>query len=68
MYVPNAVELIGASLNNNGDGLCEAGETCLYAPNVGAYFGHGAVSAPCSYATAGGVAGITLEEYTNNGY
>jgi hypothetical protein len=50
-YLKNAIELIGAidrvpssptfgQWDGDGDGLCEAGESCLYAPNFGAYQGH----------------------------
>jgi hypothetical protein len=50
-YLKNAIELIGAINTDDSsstfgqivgdlDGLCEAGETCLYTPNFGAYQGH----------------------------
>ncbi|MFN7683968.1 MAG: putative Ig domain-containing protein [Oligoflexia bacterium] len=50
------------------DGLCEDGETCVYAPNIGAYQGHGTISSgSCSFSD-GAVAGVTLRGYSSNGY
>lgn len=54
-YLRSAIELIGTGGNDNG--LCEAGETCLYAPNIGA----------CTYDANGGLAGVTLYGYETNG-
>jgi len=50
-YLKDAIELIGAvdtdptsstfgQVLGDGDGLCEAGEACLYTPNFGGYQGH----------------------------
>jgi hypothetical protein len=54
-----------------GNGLCEAGETCLYNPNIGAYAGHGSlVAAGCdlSSVAGGAFATVNLLKYTSNGY
>jgi hypothetical protein len=47
------------------DGLCESGETCTYAPNFGAYQGHG-LRNPCTF-TDGAITGVTLLGFNNNG-
>lgn len=39
-YLRRAVERFNDARGND-NGLCEAGETCLYTPNLGAYQGHG---------------------------
>lgn len=39
-FLAHAVEIPSGS---DGDALCEPGELCLYAPNIGAYQGHGSV-------------------------
>jgi parallel beta-helix repeat protein len=47
-YLANAIEVMGDKGQAGGgddDGLCESGETCIYAPNYGAYQGEGAFSA-----------------------
>jgi hypothetical protein len=43
-FFQNAMEIDGDGIGND-NGLCEAGEYCLWAPNVGAYQGEGAISA-----------------------
>lgn len=51
----------------NDNGICEAGETCLYNPNMGAYWGHGAlVDAGCD--VSGIISNVTLKKYATNGY
>jgi hypothetical protein len=53
----------------NWNGLCETGETCVYAPNIGTYQGHGALSSSsCNFATGGMVDDVTLHGYSDNGY
>jgi hypothetical protein len=64
-YLLNAIEVLGSGGNDNG--LCEAGETCIYAPNFGAYQGEGTF-APCIYAPSGGIAGVTLFGALTNGH
>lgn len=54
-----------------GNGLCEAGETCLYNPNIGAYPGHGnLIASGCdlSSVAGGAFATVNLLKYENNGY
>ncbi|MBL8786345.1 MAG: right-handed parallel beta-helix repeat-containing protein, partial [Deltaproteobacteria bacterium] len=63
-FLPSAIES-GAS-GGNLNGLCEANEDCLYAPNFGAYQGSGG-AAPCAYSAAGGPAGIAISVYPTNG-
>jgi hypothetical protein len=63
-YLKNAVEIIGAGGNDNG--LCEAGETCLYTPNFGAYQGQGPTYL-CTFAPNGGVNGVTMYGNLVNG-
>jgi len=43
-FFTNSFELIGRP-QGNGNGLCEAAEACVIAPNVGAYQGHGQATA-----------------------
>ncbi|MGE0615484.1 MAG: hypothetical protein AB7P04_07575 [Bacteriovoracia bacterium] len=67
----NAVEIVGAvdvdgTWSGDHDGLCEAGEVCLYSPNFGAYQGHGSIGT-CTFSDQGGLAGITLRGYASNG-
>jgi hypothetical protein len=68
-YVNHAIEMPGTG--GNGNGLCEAGETCIYAPNAGAYIGHGTIDPTqnyCNYSAGAGPAGITVYGYPSNGY
>lgn len=69
-YLKGAIEIAGSGGNDNY--LCEAGETCLYASNMGAYQGHGElVSASKAVAFTQSCAdhsGITLKKYSVNGY
>jgi hypothetical protein len=69
-FLMNAQELVGDSVNNptgNNNGLCEAGEGCVYTPNYGSYQGEGALTSPCTFNSNGGLAGITIYSYSNNG-
>lgn len=57
------------------DGLCESNETCIFAPNIGAYQGHGDLVASSTTASGcadigsgGTVENITLLQYETNGY
>ncbi len=66
-FLPNALELIGEGVGND-DGLCEAGEACVMATNVGAYVGHGSLQ---ERSLAAGetlpLEGIALLRYSDNG-
>jgi hypothetical protein len=77
-YLKNAIELLGAidkdptsstfgQFLGDMDGLCEAGEACLYTPNFGYYQGHSSSDSP--YNDDGTLAGNTngnLESCTYN--
>jgi hypothetical protein len=62
----NATEQMEDDVGDD-DGLCEAGETCLYTPNFGAYQGHGTLTS-CTYNVDGGLSGISMYYYPTNGY
>jgi len=50
------------------DTLCEDDEVCIYAPNLGAYQGHGDyASQTCNYLTGGQITGVTMYAYPTNG-
>lgn len=70
-YLLNAYEIVDPfnpyySNTGNHNGLCEAGETCVYMPNFGAYQGEGTLE-PCTFVSNGGLAGITMYGYSKNG-
>ncbi len=60
-FLKNAVEIDGDRIGND-NGLCEASENCLWAPNIGAYQGSGSRSS--GYCTVSG--GIKIYKYTTN--
>ena len=67
----HAFELVNDPLHNptgNDNGLCESGEACVYAPNIGAYQGEGALdfSRRCEFRN-GLVSDVTLYSYPANG-
>jgi hypothetical protein len=64
-FLRHAREIFGIRGNDNA--LCESGETCLYAPNIGAYQGHGSLVSAGTF-TAGTLSGIELLRYDRNGY
>ena len=64
-YLKSAVEIID-DLSGDDDGLCEKNERCIYAPNFGAYQGHGTLT-ECTF-TEGTVTGVTMYYYPSNGY
>lgn len=65
-YLYPAMEIPDDKIGND-NGLCEAGETCLINPNMGAYAGHGSlVNAGCD--VSGLIANVTLLQYAQNGY
>jgi len=55
-----------ASASGDHDSLCEAGEICVYNPNIGAYQGHGALES-CNFSASGGLSGISIYGWTQNG-
>lgn len=62
-FLARALELTGDGVGNDNL-FCEAGERCLYTPNLGAYQGHGELA----FAGMGGVAGdVELYRYAANG-
>lgn len=62
-YLLAAIELADDNVGND-NGLCEAGEHCLFAPNLGAYQGHGDYrTRSCAFAD-----GTVLYAYPENGY
>ena len=64
-------QIVGVSplANQNGNGLCEAGEVCVATPNFGAYQGHGKLMKPmnCSNYSAGVITGVSFNQYELNG-
>lgn len=68
---PNATGSGPFNIPASGNGLCEAGETCLYNPNIGAYAGHGnLIVSGCDLSSVAGGAFTTVNllKYANNGY
>ena len=59
-----------AAAIGDDDGLCETDEHCLFTPNISSYQGHGALISAGAFTDggAGGLTGITLWKYENNGY
>ncbi len=70
-FLVNATEIIGDGIGDD-DGFCESNESCIYSPNIGAYQGHGTVTAMgCDFVdgvTSIGVTGVTMYQYSTNGY
>jgi hypothetical protein len=67
----NAVEKIGdrsggGAMVGNDNGLCEAGEACIYTPNFGAYQGHGTLES-CTPVVGANLTGVTMQKYPSNG-
>jgi nitrous oxidase accessory protein NosD len=65
-YLQHAAEIPGDDIGNDNT-LCESGETCLYAPNIGSYQGHGELISAGTFTPAGGLTGITLMRFADNG-
>ncbi len=65
-FLSGAIEVMGDGIGND-NGLCESNETCVFAPNIGAYQGHGAL-VHVGNVTAGSVANVDLWKYPTNGY
>jgi len=61
-FLVDALERLDDGIGDD-DGLCEAGEACIYAPHIGAYLGEGELTAPCLYDDTT-VPGVTLQAFT----
>ncbi|MEK7705431.1 MAG: right-handed parallel beta-helix repeat-containing protein [Myxococcota bacterium] len=71
-YLVNAFELprdamSGAPDSNNGNGLCETNERCLYAPNVGVYQGEVDAGLSTCVFSGGIVSNVTMAGARANG-
>lgn len=65
VFLVNATEILGTGGNDNG--LCESSETCLYAPNFGAYQGNGIdYDRSCKFQD-GTITGVTMHPALSNG-
>lgn len=66
-FLVNAIEIMNDSLGDN-DGQCESNEACIYAPNVGAYQGHGDFKSngTCNFSD-GIISNVTMFAYPING-
>ena len=70
-FLANAVELVNDPTRNptgNNNGVCETGEGCVYSPNFGAYQGHGALTSSTCIFNSGTVTGVSMYNFTTNGY
>ena len=65
-YLLNAMEIIGDEIGDD-NGLCETNETCIYAPNIGAYQGSGDYSTKTCVFQNGIVTGVQMYAYPVNG-
>jgi hypothetical protein len=61
-FIPNAIEIVGDLLGDE-DGLCEANEVCLLAPDLGSV--SGALSAGSQAACTSAELGSTIMQLTN---
>lgn len=70
VFLKSAIEVVDplspAYSAGNHDGLCEAGESCIYAPNYGVYQGEGQLLS-CNFDPQGGLTGIIMWGYSQNG-
>jgi hypothetical protein len=64
-YLKHATEIPGDDIGNDNT-LCESGETCLYAANIGSYQGQGELISAGAF-TAGTLTAITLMRFADNG-
>ncbi|MBI5495149.1 MAG: right-handed parallel beta-helix repeat-containing protein [Deltaproteobacteria bacterium] len=62
-YLKAAVEELEGG-GGNGDGLCQSGERCRYAPNIGHYLGESPDAGACLY-VGGRVTGVALVAGSN---
>jgi hypothetical protein len=70
-FMKNAREEMGDVMSNptkggNENGLCESNETCVFAPNLGAYQGHGPKASAGTWID-GVVVGVDLQAFSTNG-
>jgi len=69
-FLLSAVEVMDPTLNPNGNfnGLCEAGEVCIYTPNLGSYQGEGNYTTnTCNFISGSGFGSTTIYAYPTNG-
>lgn len=65
-FLTNAMEIFDDDIGDD-NGLCESNEACIYAPNFGAYQGHGDYTTTSCIFQDGTVSGVTMYAYPNNG-
>ncbi len=65
-YLVNAFEVMSDAIGDD-DGLCESNESCIYAPNFGAYQGSGTYTSNTCTFSDGTVSGVTMYAYPTNG-
>ncbi|MDH5641614.1 MAG: hypothetical protein OEY28_09995, partial [Nitrospira sp.] len=63
-FLENAYEILNDRVGNDNN-LCEAGETCLFTPNMASYQGHGNLVSAGQVSFDGGV--VELVQYETNG-
>lgn len=61
-YLVNAIEIFQDDIGDD-DGLCETGESCIFAPHFGAYMGEGSYSQTCTF-TNGTVSNVRMYGYS----
>jgi hypothetical protein len=71
-FLKNAIEVVDPFSSayisgGNHDGLCEAGESCLYTANFGAYQGHGSLSRCVYDAQGSSVSNVVMWGFSSNG-
>ena len=67
VFLRHAVEIPNDGIGNDNT-LCESGESCLYAPNIGSYQGHGELISAGTFIEGTGtgtLTGITLLRHTS---
>jgi len=50
-FLRSAIEIMTTGIGNENN-LCESGETCLHAPNIGSYQGHGNIVSAGTFTNA----------------
>ena len=68
IYAVEMMDLPSPNPNNNFNGICEAGETCIYSPNAGYYLGTGDPTADTCTVQSGGAltAASPMYRYPDN--
>jgi hypothetical protein len=61
-YLLNAMEILDDDIGND-NGLCESNESCIYAPNIGAYQGEGEYENNSCTFQDGIVSGVTMHAF-----